>query len=33
MKNTMPTGPGGHPADVDDPLIEVLRSGAQRPLI
>jgi transposase-like protein len=33
MKNTTPTDPAGHPADVDDPLTEVLRSGAQRLLI
>ncbi len=33
MKNDTITGPAGHPADVDDPLTEVLRSGAQRLLI
>ena len=33
MKNNTTTGPAGHPADVDDPLTEVLRSGAQRLLI
>lgn len=34
MKNSTATEPAGHPADVvDDPLTEVLRSGAQRLLI
>jgi len=33
MKNHTTTAPAVHPADVDDPLTEVLRSGAQRLLI
>ena len=34
MKKHTVTGPGGHPADVvDDPLTEVLRSGARRLLV
>ncbi len=33
MKNDTITEPAGHVADVDDPLTEVLRSGAQRLLI
>ncbi len=33
MKNNTVTEPSGHPIDVDDPLTEVLRSGAQRLLV
>ncbi len=33
MKKDTVTEPVGHPADIDDPLTEVLRSGAQRLLI
>jgi hypothetical protein len=33
MKKDPVTEPAGHPADIDDPLTDVLRPGAQRLLV